>query len=202
MKPHDGESQEDFIARCKSEEGIEHKAIILKLDDEKEGSFTARIATLDVIDLDGDVTLASAFPDGKVILISAYMHASWMGSLPVGKAVIREEKGEVLGDGEFNLKTDSGMEHYQAVKFSGELQEWSYGFKILEVGSDKEVEAWVKAHGGARPDRIIKKLDPFEMSPVLLGAGIDTATLSIKSRTNIKERYEAICATLERRGEL
>ena len=56
----------------------------IELKDEKKGSFTAKIAELNVIDKDGDVTLPGAFPAGKTILISAYQHGSWMGELPVG----------------------------------------------------------------------------------------------------------------------
>ncbi len=179
------------------DEIIERKAVSLTLDEAKEGSFIARIATLDVIDKDGDVTMARAFPDGKEILVSAYMHGSWMGSLPVGKAVIQEKEGEVLGVGEFNLKTESGKEHYEAVKFTAELQEWSYAFKVLEIGSDKEIEAWGKAHGDARPSRMLKKLDPFEMSPVLLGAGQDTATLAIKNdKTTYADQAEMALAAV------
>jgi len=188
---------EELERRLKSADGIERKVVSLKLDEEKEGTFVARIATLNVIDKDGDVTLTGAFPEGKEILISSYAHGSWMGSLPVGKAVIHEEGEEVLGKGEFNLKTDSGKEHYEAVKFSGGLQEWSYGFKVLEIAGDKDVDSWAAAHDGARPQRIIKKLDPFEMSPVLLGAGVDTATLAIKSHTYTDQADTALAAVAE-----
>lgn len=178
-------------------EGMERKSIGFKLDDEKEGTFVARIATLDVMDKDGDVTIPGAFQKGAAILISAYQHGSWMGNLPVGKAVINESGDEVLGVGEFNLKTEAGNEHYQAVKFSGELQEWSYGFKVLEVGSEKELDSWTDDHDGARPQRILKKLQVFEMSPVLLGAGVDTATLAIKSVTTYNDQAEMALATVE-----
>lgn len=147
--------------------GIEFKA-------DKPGTFTARIATLKVIDKDGDVTLPGAFPQGKEILISAYQHGSWMGELPVGKGTIREEGDEVLVDGEFNLESDTGREHYATIKFAPDLQEWSYGFKVVEAETDTEWE-------GNHVWRIIKKVDVFEASPVLRGAGMNTATLAIKS---------------------
>jgi len=219
-KPRDNEEEDDFISRCmsaiadeyedndqalaicgtqwrereKSMKEIERKAVSLQLDEAKEGSFVARIATLNVIDKDGDVTLSGAFPNGKEILISAYQHTSWMGSLPVGKAVIQEDGEDVLAKGEFNLKTEIGRDHYESVKFSGGLQEWSYGFKVLEVESDKNVDKWTTEHEGARPARIMKKLDPFEMSPVLLGAGMDTATLAIKS--TYTDQGEAVLAAV------
>lgn len=151
---------------------IERKTIQLQLKEDKEGSFKARIATLNVIDKDGDVTLPGAFPDGITVLVSAYQHGSWMGELPVGKAVINESGEDVIAEGEFNLKTQAGKDHYESVKFSGGLQEWSYGFKVDE--SEEEDRDGQKV-------RLLKKLTPYEISPVLLGSGIETETLAIKS---------------------
>ena len=47
----------------KSFRGVQFKA-------DKPGSFTARIATLNCIDSDGDVTLPGAFEQGKSVLVS------------------------------------------------------------------------------------------------------------------------------------
>ncbi len=146
----------------------------LELKADKPGAFTARIATLNVVDKQGDLTLPGAFPVGKSILISAYMHSSWMDALPVGKGVIREDGDQVLVDGEFNLHTETGREHYETIKFAPELQEWSYGFRVIEAEEDAEVD-------GNHVARVLKKLDVFEASPVLRGAGMNTATLAIKS---------------------
>ena len=167
--------------------GIERKAISLTLDDEKEGSFIARIATLDVIDKDGDETKPGAFKGNADVLVSAYQHGSWMGNLPVGKATIREDGKDVLATGEFNLKTDAGKEHYEAVKFSGGLQEWSYGFKVDE--SDEETRDSQKV-------RVLKKVTVFEISPVLLGAGVDTATLAIKSQATYTDQADSVLAAI------
>jgi HK97 family phage prohead protease len=153
---------------------MERKSVQLELKKDKEGSFAARIATLNVVDKDGDITLPGAFPEGKEVLVSAYQHSSWMGELPVGKAVIKEIDGEVVAEGQFNLDMQSGREHYEAVKFSGGLQEWSYGFEVLDYDHDKK---------DGQEVRLLKKVEPYEISPVLLGAGIDTATLTIKSET-------------------
>jgi phage head maturation protease len=161
-----------------------------------EGEFTARIATLDVIDHDGDVTLPGAFPEGKELLVSAYQHGSWMGALPVGKAVIHEDGADVIAAGSFNLKTSTGRDTYEAVKFTGNLQEWSYGFSVLGRGSDEEIASWAQAHGGAMPQRIIKKNDPYELSPVLLGAGINTQTLGIKAGLPYADEAEAALAAV------
>ncbi len=164
--------------RDKSQEAnmeIERKLFTgIELKRDKPGAFTARIATLNVIDKDGDVTLPGAFPEGKTILISAYQHGSWMGELPVGKGVIHEVGNDVLVEGEFNLNSDTGKEHYETVKFAPDLQEWSYGFKVIDSEEDTEFE-------GNHVWRILKKLDVFEAAPVLRGAGMGTTTLAIKN---------------------
>lgn len=156
---------------------MEKKSISIELKAEKEGSFIARIATLNVRDKDNDITRPGAFTEGKTVLVSAYMHGSWMGKLPVGKATIHEQGDEVIADGQFNLKTSEGRDTYEAVKFAPELQEWSYGFYPIETEDGKDEEE------GAR---ILKKLDEKEISPVLVGAGVNTAVLAIKSGEETK----------------
>ena len=146
----------------------------MELKADKVGSFTARIATLNVIDKDVDVTIPGAFPSGKTILISAYQHGSWSGGLPVGKGVIREDGNDVFVDGQFNLNTETGKEHYETVKFSPDIQEWSYGFIVKAADYDTEFQ-------GTPVNRILKSLDVFEASPVLRGAGMNTACTSIKT---------------------
>lgn len=190
-KDHDG----SFEA-AKKEDGmdnIERKSIQIELKADKPGSFTARIATLNVVDKQGDETLPGAIEEGKEILVSAYMHGSWTGgkdSLPIGKAVLRETETEILGDGEFNLKTETGREHYETIKFSGGLQEWSYGFKVDESTEEQR--------DGHRV-RILEKITIFEMAPVLKGAGTDTGTLSIKNdkTTYVDEAEMALAAVTD-----
>lgn len=173
---------------------MEHKSVRLELKKEKEGSFTAKIATLNVIDKDGDVTVAGAFPEGKEVLVSAYQHESWQGALPVGKAVISEKGEDVLAEGEFNLATQTGREHYEAVKFSGGLQEWSYGFQVKDMEPDADWEG--------QKVRILKSVDPYEISPVLLGAGIDTGTLAIKNdKTTYADEAESVLAAVSNLAE-
>ena len=168
---------------------IERKTLLLELKAEEEGAFIVRIATLNVRDKDGDVTLPGAFEDGKTVLVSAYMHSSWEGRLPVGKAVIREDGEEVIAEGQFNLKTSEGRDTYEAVKFSGELQEWSYGFYTLEAEEGMQDDEVV---------RFLKKLDVKEISPVLVGAGENTATLAIKADgLPYAEQAEAVLAAVD-----
>jgi hypothetical protein len=53
-----------------------------------------------------------------------------------------------------------------------DLQEWSYGYNVLDGGPG--------IFDGKRV-RELRKLDVFEVSPVLKGAGVGTGTLAIKS---------------------
>jgi HK97 family phage prohead protease len=155
---------------------------------DKPGTFIAKFATLNVIDKDGDVILPGAIENGKAILISAYQHGSWNGGLPVGKGVIKEEKNTLLVEGELNLNTVSGKEHYEMMKFSADLQEFSFGFRVLEIDEESE---WAK---NPKVWRVMKKIDVFEVSPVLKGAGIDTRLVAIKNEKDgltMKEQTEA-----------
>lgn len=140
-----------------------------------EGTVTAVFATFGVKDLDGDVTLPGAFEDGAEVLISSYNHGSWGCALPVGKGVIHADDEKAWLEGQFFLDTQAGRETFTTVKLTGDLQEWSYGYNVLETG---EVTDEMYQNGVYR---VLKKLRVFEVSPVLMGAGIGTETLSIKS---------------------
>ncbi len=216
-KPMSDEDHDKFMSRCMSDEtmmseheeddqrmavcqvqwddgkkaarGMERKALSVSLKEGEEGSFVARIATLNVRDKDNDITLSGAFPVGKTVLVSAYMHGSWMGKLPIGKATISEMGDEVIAEGQFNLQTSDGRDTYEAMKFAPELQEWSYGFYPIEH------EMGVDANAGCR---ILKKVDVKEISPVLVGAGVNTGTLAIKAEgQSLEAQVESALAANE-----
>jgi HK97 family phage prohead protease len=145
---------------------------LLKAD---AGKVTVVFSTLGVVDHDGDVTLPGAFTDGQKVRISAYNHASWgPGGLPVGKGAIREDGNSAIFDGQFFTNTDAGRETFETVKAMGDLQEWSFGFDVLDGGP-----------GTFQGDTVnfLRKLTVHEVSPVLLGAGIGTRTVSAKARS-------------------
>lgn len=142
-----------------------------KLDE--TGHVEVAFAQLNVVDRDADVTLPGAIP-GKDVLIGAYGHTTWDGALPVGKGAIGEDGGWAVLRGSFWLDTSAGRETYLAVKNAGPLQEWSYGYVPLDVGYETR---------DGQPVRMLKKLDIFEVSPVLVGAGIGTHTRAIKAAT-------------------
>lgn len=151
------------------------KGIDLKIEDADEGKVSAVFSRFNVVDHDGDVTLPGAFPDGKEIPISAYGHESWMGALPVGKGVVRQTQTEAILDGQFFLDTTQGRDTFAVVKNLGSLQEWSYGFDVIE-GEPGQFQG--------QDVMFLRKLEPHEASPVLKGAGIDTRTLDVKQQPN------------------
>lgn len=141
----------------------------LKLSD--EGYIEAAFAQLDVVDHDGDVTIAGAFPV-KDVPMSAYGHTSWDGALPIGKGTLGEASGWATFKGQFFMDTTHGRDAFNTVKALGPLAEYSYGFNVLDSSPGQK---------DGRNVRILKSLDVFEVSPVLRGAGIGTHTLAIKS---------------------
>lgn len=142
----------------------------------KEGGFRARFATLGVVDLDGDVTMAGAFPVGKQVPVSAFGHASHRGALPVGTAVITVDGQAARAIGRFFVETIPGRDHWLTLRELGGLSQWSYAYDVL----DASTRAAELARYGPLARRILKRLDVFEVSPVLRGAGINTGTESIK----------------------
>ncbi len=134
------------------------------------GLATARFATLNVRDHDGDVTLPGAF--GKqTVLLADWAHDSRSPS--IGRADIHEEGNEALGDIRFNLKMFRGNEAYQSIAMSQELQEWSYAYQIPEGGA-------YQGDFEGQQVRFLKTVKVIHLSPVEQGAGINTATLDIK----------------------
>jgi len=142
--------------------------IELKADGE-EGSFTAVFSTLNVMDRDGDVTRPGAFQDGQKVRISYWGH-SWY-ELPVGKGVIHADDEKAWVEGQFFLDTERGLQTYRTVKNLEDLQEWSYGFDIVKSSLGKF---------DGQDVRFLEALDVYEVSPVMLGAGIGTRTTGIK----------------------
>jgi HK97 family phage prohead protease len=151
------------------------KSFHFKVKDAEQGTVTAVFSTFNVKDYDDDVTLPGAFEDGAKVLISAYGHKSWMGAKPVGRGVIHADDTKAWLEGQFFLDTIDGDDTFKTIKGTDELQEWSYGFDVLETG---EVTEGMRQAGVWR---VIKKAAVYEVCPVMLGAGIDTRTLSIKS---------------------
>ncbi len=149
----------------------EHKGFVpadFKLNE--AGLVTVAFSQLNVVDRDGDVTLPGAFP-AKDVPMSGYGHTSWSGAMPIGKGSIREDGGWGIFSGQFLMDTDQGRNAYNTVKAMGSLQEWSYGYDLVD---------YTFGDFAGQNVRFLKRVDVFEVSPVLVGAGIGTHTRAIK----------------------
>ncbi len=145
------------------------------IKDADKGEIEAVFSRFDVIDKDGDVTLKGAFTEGAPVVISAFQHTSWDGALPIGKGTIHEEDDVAVMKGQFFLNTTHGRDAWETVKAlsADGLQEWSYSLHDV-VAEKGEVDG--------HKVRILKQIRVKEVSPVMIGAGVDTGTRSTKSR--------------------
>ncbi len=166
--------------------GIEIKRLDAK------GAGLARIATLSAVDGDGDTYAPGVFGEQAVKVLAAH---DWT-TVPIGKARIFEDGDEALAEFQLNLDSPTAAEWHAALMFDLDakrsggrpLQEWSYGFQII----DAEPET----RDGERV-RVLKRLKVHEISPVVLGAGVGTATLALKAGRPFREQIAAVKAAVE-----
>lgn len=199
--PRSGESQDQFISRCMEtmadefDDNEQRAAIcydawrnkmgqekLFKLRDLKidgsTGTFKAVFATMNVVDHDGDLTLPGAFGRQKV-LVSQYNHGSWgkgVEALPIGVGEIYEDGDDAVIEGEFNLDSQGGLETHKTLKYldsKGMTQEFSYALPEIDY-EFREMDG--------QEVRVLKRIKVQEVSPVIMGAGINTRLLGVKSR--------------------
>lgn len=138
----------------------------LQVKSKAQGLVEAVFATLNVPDLDGDVTMPGAF-GRQTVPIEPWNHGT---TLPVGKGTIRESGSEAILDGQFFLDTTPGKDHFNTLLALGEKVEWSYTFNIVDA-----------APRDTGKGLILKRLDVVGVGPVTRGAGIATRTLVLKA---------------------
>lgn len=147
-----------------------------KMDDVGHG--LARIAILSAIDNDGDTYAPGAFSwkeggEQWVHILPAHNRMA----MPLGKARIYEEGDAAYAELHLNMETEAGRDWHKTLKFDlakgTSIQEWSYGYGIVDADFDRRE---------GRNVQVLKRLDVHEVSPVVRGAGIGSATLSMKSR--------------------
>ncbi len=159
----------------------EVKKIDFQLKEESEGKVSAVFSVFNSLDSDGDVVepgaIKSGFKSGNVPMVWAH---KW--DMPIGKGYITEDKDKATFTGEFFMDTDSGKEAYKIVKNMGDMQQWSFGYRV----NDSEYGKLKKDGSDSEEDvRFLKDLTVFEVSPVLVGANQETYTLAIKSNTDL-----------------
>ena len=143
----------------------------LKAEGDEMGYIKCVFATLEVEDKHGDVIMPGAIGAGEA-LISPMQHMLWNGVNAVGAGNFYEKDGKAIMEGRFNLNTQNGRETYECIKFSPQLYQFSFGFNIIEEKPGR--------HGG-RNVYFIQKTVVYEVSPVVVGAGVNTGVLEVKS---------------------
>jgi len=147
--------------------------ICVGMDCKAAGEGTSRVvfATTGVIDKDGDYTVAGAFGRQEARIQPAH---DW-NEHNLGKADVFEKGDEAQALLKWNLNTQLGRDWFSSIKFNlqyGVEQNWSYGYDVIEQ------DASLARRVGAK--RALVRVKVHEVSPVLLGAGINTRTLEVK----------------------
>jgi len=158
----------------------ELKNIDLEFKQEAEGKVSAVFSVFNNLDSDGDVVLPGAiksgFKSGSVPMVWAH---KW--DMPIGKGSITEDGDKATFEGNFFMDTESGKEAYNIVKNMGDLQQWSFGYRV----NDSERGSYKDANDNEVDARYLKELTVFEVSPVLVGANQETYTMAIKANEEL-----------------
>ena len=141
------------------------KSVSFKTTDDEKGNVEAVFSVFNNLDSDGDVVLPGAiksgFKDDQVPMVFAH---KW--DQPIGKGKIVQEDDKAVFKGKFFMGTEAGKEAYNLAKEMGDLQEWSFGFRI----NDYEVAPFQKDGQDEVDVRYLKDLEVFEVSPVFVVA--------------------------------
>lgn len=167
--------------------GLLHKDVGVsgvKVLDDQSGIVEAFVAGIGNKDSVGDIIQLGAFVDSlKARTPKGVWSHNW--DMPVSKTLEIYEvapgdprlptKMQTAGIGglyvktQFNLKTTTGRDAYENVKFFGDEAEWSIGYTVDEGEFSKDLQA-----------NLLHKIGLYEYSPVLFGANPLTSTVSIK----------------------
>lgn len=159
----------------------ESKNIDIELKDES-GQVEAVFSLFNSLDSDGDIVMPGAVKSGfKNDQVPMVWSHKW--DMPIGKGTITQDDSKAVFKGEFFMDTESGKEAYNLVKNMGDMQQWSFGYKV----NDSEYDKFKDNAGKTTNARYLKDLTVYEVSPVLVGANQDTYTLAIKSNTELLE---------------
>lgn len=154
----------------------EYRAKDILSFDEEAGTVEAVFSVFNEVDSDGDVVLPNSIRSGYgnkgVAMVWGH---DWKNIIGKGKIVQDDDKAVFKGS--FNLNTNAGREAYETVKAMADLQQWSFGFEVL----DSEVGMFQKDGGEEKEVRYLKDLKVWEVSPVMVGANQNTSTVMLKN---------------------
>ena len=146
----------------------------------------AVFSLFDKVDSDNDITVSGALKSGyegnKVPLV---WNHDW--SKVIGRGVIESDNEKAVFKGYF-LNTESGKEAYETVKQMRDMQQFSYGFQVL----DSETSTATDSKGDEIPVRVLKDVKVWEVSPVLVGSQQNSFVQALKSGLDQFEKEEDI----------
>ena len=152
------------------------KSTPIELKEDGDTRYLEAVFSLfDKVDSDNDITVSGALKSGydgnKVPLV---WNHDW--SKVIGRGVIESDNEKAVFKGYF-LNTDSGKEAYQTVKEMRDMQQFSYGFQVL----DSETSTATDSKGDEIPVRVLKDVKVWEVSPVLVGSQQNSFVQALKS---------------------
>ena len=135
----------------------------------------AVFSLFDTIDSDNDVTKANSLRSGytgnKVPLV---WNHDW--SKVIGRGIIETDNQKAVFKGYF-LNTEAGKEAYETVKAMQDMQQFSYGFQVLQSSKGTHIDS----KGEEVPVRVLEDVKVWEVSPVLVGAQQNSFVQALKS---------------------
>ena len=160
------------------------KNISLLTDEGEKGSVKAVFSVFNEVDSDGDVVLPNSIKSGygEKGVAMVWGH-DWKDV--IGRGEIVEEEGQAVFKGQFIMDTQRGKDAYETVKAMGDLQQWSFGYEVL----DSENGMFTKDGSEEVEVRYLKSLKVWEVSPVLVGANQNTHTLAVKEQKTEGKRF-------------
>tara|TARA_Y100000593_G_scaffold86112_1_gene164251 strand:+ start:6826 stop:7620 length:795 start_codon:yes stop_codon:yes gene_type:complete len=154
---------------------MQHKTVNIITTDEVEGKVQAVFSNFNEVDSDGDVVMPNSIKSGYgergVAMVWAH---DWKDVIGRGQ-IVQDDKRAVF-KGQFIMDTERGRDAFNTVKAMGDLQQWSFGYEVL----DSENGMFKKDNNEEIEVRFLKDVKVWEVSPVLVGANQNTYTMSVK----------------------
>ena len=140
-----------------------------------EGKVEAVFSVFNQIDSDGDVVKAGAIKSGygEKGVAMVWGH-DWKDV--IGRGQIVQDNDKAVFKGEFIMDTERGRDAYNVVKAMGDLQQWSFGYEVV----DSEKGMFQSKDGLEQEVRFLNDVKVWEVSPVLVGANQNTYTIGVK----------------------
>jgi HK97 family phage prohead protease len=154
----------------------EIKSVHSILTDDVEGKVEAVFSVFNEIDSDGDVvrpnSIKSGYGDEGVAMVWGH---DWKDV--IGRGEIVQDNDKAVFKGQFIMDTERGRDAYNVVKAMGDLQQWSFGYEVV----DSEKGMFQSKDGELEQEvRFLNDVKVWEVSPVLVGANQNTYTIGVK----------------------